>query len=565
MRQILGKFLKFTTLGLILFLVYFTNLSNSFESSKMLVRIYLPTPQHWLELKKAGMEARFGEGKKWVDLILTQEEMDQLKRKGFETSILLTEKQLKSLKLSFDPVYHTYEEMVKELENLESSYPHIARLDSIGISSQNKKVIWAFKISDKVQLEEDEPAVLYNGVHHACEVMGLEICISLINDLLKGYGTDPKITFWIDNTEIWFIPLLNPDGYSAVTSEINLYWRKNIRDLNNDSKLYQFECNDWWTCYTEGVDLNRNYDFNWEYGGSYHPWHYNYRGEYPFSESETQAIRELALAQRFSLSISYHSYGEIVFYPWEWGKGFSPDEPTLRDIASNLALRIKKQNTNEPYDCGHNGALVGMSTNWLYGKLGTFDFIVEVLPYPLFIPPGDQVEPIYQENKPGALYLLERVHGSSITGRITDSATTSPLEAVVRILEIANHFTPPMNERTSDSLYGRYRWLVVPGIYTLEASKNGYYTEIFSNVKVSPHRPTIRDITLERVIVGDLYLDREIDVKDVIFLINYLFKSGPALSSLRSGDVNCNEAVDISDLVYLINYIFKSGYPPCES
>jgi len=265
-------------LFVLLILAGFSIHAQETTHSRMLVRIHLPTPQHWEELKQAGMEARFAEGKKWVDLILTQDQIDQLNRRGFQTSILLTEKQLEILKLSFDPAYHTYQEMVAELDSLQNVYPDVARMDSIGVSTQEKRVIWAFKISDKVQLEEDEPAVLYNGVHHACEVIGLEICMRLINDLLSAYGSHPQITSWIDSTEIWFIPLLNADGHSAVTSEISLYWRKNARDLDEDSILYEYDCNDWWTCFTEGVDLNRNYDFNWEYGGSVQPWHYNYRG-----------------------------------------------------------------------------------------------------------------------------------------------------------------------------------------------------------------------------------------------------------------------------------------------
>jgi hypothetical protein len=529
----------------------------------MLVRVHLPTPQHWEGLKKAGMEARFGEGKKWVDLILTQVEIDQLSKEGFETSILLTERQLKILKLSFDPTYHTYQEMVTELDSLQNAYPEVARMDSIGVSTQEKRIIWAFKISDQVQLDEDEPAVLYNGVHHACEVMGLEICMRLINDLLSVYGSDPEITSWIDNTEIWFVPLLNPDGHSAVTSEISLYWRKNGRDLDGDSLLYEYQCNDWWTCYTEGANLNRNYDFNWEYGGSYLPWHYDFRGEYPFSESENQALRELALFQRFALSISYHSYGEIVFYPWEWGPSYAPDEITLRDIALNIASRIAKQNQEESYDYGHNGALAGMSANWLYGKFGTFDFMVEVLPYPFFIPPGDQIDSVYLSNKPGALYLLERVNGPSITGEITDSTTTLPLEAVVRILEIADHFTPPMNERTSDPIYGRYRWLLTPGTYTLEVSQEGYYTETISNILVSANQPTTENVALMTFLIGDVDQNRVIDIVDVVSLVNYLFKSGPEPDPLWIGDANCNEDVDVSDVVYLINYVFKSGPQPC--
>jgi hypothetical protein len=563
MMKILSKCIKFLALSFLLLFLPLHSILGSDEDSRMLVRIHLPTPQHWEELKEAGMEARFGEGKKWVDLILNQDEIDQLNKKGFETSILLTEKQLKSLKLYFDPTYYTYDEMVKELDSLQNSHPQIARMDSIGISTQEKRIIWAFKISDNVQYEEDEPAVLYNGVHHGCEVMGLEICMRLIRDLLSAYRSDPEISFWIDNTEIWFVPLLNPDGHSAVTSQKNLYWRKNARDMDSDNILYEYECNDWWTCYTEGVDLNRNYDFNWEYGGSYLPLHYNYRGEYPFSESETQALRELALVQRFSLSISYHSYGEIVFYPWEWGKGCAPDEPTLRDIAAGIASRITKRDSKESYDYGHNGALAGMSANWLYGKLGTFDFIVEVLPYPFFIPPGHQVESIYLSNKPGALYLLERVHGPGITGKITDWATHLPLNAVVRVLEIADHFTPPMLERTSNPISGRYRWLLMPGSYTLEFSEKEHYTETISDIRIAPDQITVQNVALKMILIGDLDLNRTIDVKDIIFLINYLFRSGADPDPLWVGDVNCSGTIDISDIVYLINYVFKSGPQPC--
>jgi len=564
MKRIISRPVNSLVLAFFLILLHSASIHGDSEDSRMLVRIHLPTPQHWEELKKAGMEARFGEGKKWVDLILTQEEVNDLNQRGFETSILLTDEQFKSLRLSFDPAYHTYEEMVTELQDLQTDYPDMARMDSIGVSTQGKRIIWAFKISDNVRLEEDEPAVLYNGVHHACEVMGLEICMRLIRDLLSAYGSDPQITSWIDDTEIWFVPLLNPDGHSAVTSEVNLYWRKNARDLDGDLLIHEDLCSDWWTCYTEGVDLNRNYDFNWEYGGSYQPWHYNYRGEYPFSELETQALRELALAQRFTLSISYHSYGEIVFYPWIWGPGYAPDEPALGDIAFNIASRITKQDAEQPYDYGHNGALAGMSTNWLYGKVGTFDYIVEVLPYPFFIPPGHQVKSVYLKNRPGALYLLQRVHGSSITGLVTDSAGGPPLEAVIRILEIAERFSPPMSERTSEPVYGRYRWLVLPGTYTLEVSKEGYYTETISDIAVAQNRPSIQDVTLVRVLTGDPSLDGVVDIKDIVLLANYIFKSGAAPEPLWVGDANCNQDVDISDIVYLINHVLKSGPPPCQ-
>jgi hypothetical protein len=325
--------------------------------------------------------------------------------------------------------------------------------------------------------------------------MGLEICMRLINDLLDDYGSDPQITFWVDNTEIWFIPLLNPDGHSAVTDSISLYWRKNGRDLNGNDTLYEYECNDWWTCDTEGVNNNRNYDFNFLQGGSGSPWLCSYRGAYPFSESENAAIRDLAIEQKFVLSISYHSYGEIVYYPWDWSGSYAPDDAALTQIAQQIALRITQHDGFGSYAYGHNGALVGMSANWLYGTQGTFDYMIEVLEYPYFIIPGSEIDSVYRANKPGALYLLDRVRGSSITGIVSDSITGDPLKAWVKIIEL---YSTDVSPRRSDPHFGRYRWLLTPGFYNLEFSSPGYATKTFSNVSVGPDEPTVLDVQLSQ-------------------------------------------------------------------
>jgi hypothetical protein len=61
---------------------------------------------------------------------------------------------------------------------------------------------------------------------------------------------------------------------------------------------------------------------------------------------------------------------------------------------------------------------------------------------------------------------------------------------------------------------------------------------------------------------GDANADGGIDVGDVVFIINYLFKNGPAPNPLQAADANCDSVVDVGDVVYLINYLFKSGPPP---
>jgi carboxypeptidase T len=495
--------------------------------------------------------------------IFSPEQTERLKELGPKAEPLLANPKLNNLNPLIDPQYHTYEEMMDELDSLAHRFPAIARLESLGVSTQEKRIIWGFKISDNVETDEDEPRVLYVGVHHACEVIGLEICMRLINDLLSGYGIDPQITEWVNNTEIWFIPNLNPDGHSAVTNGTSLYWRKNGRDLNHNGALYEYLCKNWWTCSTEGVNLNRNYDFNWASGGSSDPWHYDYRGETPFSESENQAIRDLASKEKFALSISYHSYGEVVIYPWWWDGAYAPDNPTLDDIAYNIASRILKEDGEEYYDYEVNDALSGMSTNWFYGKLGTYDFTIEVLPYPLFIPPGSQIEGVYQKNKPGALYLLQRVFGPSITGNITDSSTSFRLKATVKILEITKYFQGEMENRESDFLFGRYRWLLLPGDYTLEISKTGYYSDTI-HIIVDSDLPTIKDVALVKFYIGDVDLDRKIGLADVIFIANYILKSGPTPAPIYLADVDCDTKMTLADAIYLANYILKGGSSPCS-
>jgi hypothetical protein len=464
------------------------------SSDLMLVRIFLTDETQIEQVKDMGIEVVSDiEAETRMDVMVSERQLDELIRRGFDTKILMTPEELRALDLRLDPEYHDYEEMVSELTNLESAHPQIAMMESIGVSVEEQRTIWAFKISDNVVQEEDEPAVLYDGVHHACEVMGLEICMRLINDLLNDYGSDPQVTFWVDNTEIWFIPLLNPDGHSAVTDSISLYWRKNGRDLNGNGILYEYACNDWWNCYTEGANVNRNYDFNFIHGGSGDPWHYDYRGASPFSESENVAIRDLAIQQKFVLSISYHSYGEVVFYPWSWGGSYAPDDAALTEIAQQVAFRITQHDGFGTYYHDRNGAQSGMSANWFYGTQGTFDFMIEVLEYPYFIIPGSEIDSVYRANKPGALYLLDRVRGASITGIVSDSITGDPLEARVKIIEL---YSTDVSPRTSDALFGRYRWLLTPGIYNLEFSSPGYVTKSFSSVSVSPSVPTVLDVQL---------------------------------------------------------------------
>ncbi|MCP4711493.1 MAG: hypothetical protein GY869_22980, partial [Planctomycetes bacterium] len=196
-------------------------------------------------------------------------------------------------------------------------------------------------------------------------------------------------TYFVDNREIWVVPMLNPDGHYVV-QEIYDLWRKNTRDNNNSG---QFETNN------DGVDLNRNYGYMWGYdntGSSPDPTSATYRGPGPFSEPETQALRDFCIEREFTIALNYHSSGRLLLYPW----GFIPQNTPDHDIFVALADQFVAENGYIP---GNSGSGIIYSTNggtcdWLYGAQGIFGFTPEVGSQ--FLPPDSEIPALLAETFP---------------------------------------------------------------------------------------------------------------------------------------------------------------------
>jgi hypothetical protein len=457
-----------------------------------------------------------------------------------------------------DSIYHTYLEMQNQLFAWAATYPAIAKIETIGTTQQENRQMYAVKISDNVAIDEDEPVVYFDGAHHACEVMGMEICLALIDTLVTNYGIDPNITNLINTTEIWLVPLVNPDGHSAVMNDLSHYYRKNGRDLNNNGILYEYSCNDWWTCSTEGIDLNRNYDWHWDAGGQSSPTSYYYRGASAGSESENQAVTGLLRRIMPQLAITYHSYGEIVFYPWQMSGQNAPDHPALYAIAYGLAQRIRKESGSQIYDISANDGLAGMAANWQYGRLGSFTFTVETIRYYDFIIPAARFHSVINENLRGCFYLIERAHGSQIMGRIFAPDSITPVRAEVRILE---NYSSEIDPRYSDSTWGRYRWIVQPGTYTVQVISSEYAASTIGNIVVHDFSPTEVNIYLQPLIAGDMNGSGDITPADVTYLVRYFKGLGPAPLPYLSGDTNGDCLLRGSDVTYLVAF-FKGAQSP---
>ncbi|MCI0511778.1 hypothetical protein L0128_01030, partial [candidate division KSB1 bacterium] len=260
-------------------------------------------------------------------------------------------------------------------------------------------------------------------------------------------------------------------------------WRKNTRDNNHNGILYEP---------TDGIDLNRNFDFNWAHGGSGDSTSERYRGEFPFSESECVAFRDLAGEQRFVLAVTYHSQGEVIFYPWSWGERKAPDDKLLTKLAQNLAAQIKTLQGDSTYTAHYGAGTVGQTYPWLYGRLGTFDFVIETGAHVQIFPP-DKLEQIIQSNLPGAFFMLDQLAGPGLTGQITDAHTGAPLAAQIFLPELDYEDISP---RISSPQTGQYFRLLEPNSYRLIIRKAGYQTKIFRKVKILENRWTSLNVQL---------------------------------------------------------------------
>jgi carboxypeptidase T len=427
-----------------------------------------------------------------VVFLSNMEEFKLLKAKGYNADILLQDTSRINLfkrmiygensKLS--PAYHTYESINSEIDDLVKKYPRYVKKIKIGITTQDKRDIFAVKISDNVNKIQDKPGILLNGCHHSNELLGAEICMTALNYMIKGYGNIPEVTDWMNNYEIFIVPVVNVDGHYVVTHNINPSWRKNTRDLNKNGILDE----------ADGIDLNRNYDYNFAFGGSSEDGSGRFRGEYPFSESENVAMKNLAEMKHFVFSITYHSQGEVIYYPWLWGTRKAPDDSLLTGIANGLARSIKTIKGDTCYKAEYGAGMVGQTYPWFYGRYGTFDFVIETSKGAQIVPER-MIKRIVDENINGIRFIMDRAKGPGLTGHITDSKTGKPLQAVVWLPQIE---TEELNRRTSEPVFGRFWRLLLPKTYNLIISKEGYETQVIKDIIVKSGDWTTFDIRLKK-------------------------------------------------------------------
>lgn len=475
--------------------------SNLTGQDKSVVRIDKPTDIEYKILISQKFEVAAYRPGVFIDLVVNQQEHELLTLQGYKMKTMQTGAQMKENMVTGKSLagYRTYTDMYNDLVAIQAAHPAFCKLFDIGDSrgkeytaaayNNYKHDIWAMKVSDNVATEEDEPCVFYMAEHHAREPISLEVNMYILNYLVSNYGTDPDVTFYVNNTQIWFTPLVNPNGHKIVTDEADLWWRKNIRD-NNANNIIDMGGGD-------GVDPNRNY--GWEWGGdgsSSDPYDETYHGPSAFSEPEIMAMKNMLDSHHFVTGITYHSYSELVLYPYGYATGMTaPDNAAMSELAVDMANTIPGEYGGyyTPQASWQLYAAAGVTDDYAYGQHGIFSYCIELGVE--FIPPSGDILPMCTKNLTAALLLLDRVNQSTVTGLVKDANTTLPVVAEIYVNGVDNtgQFREPY---TSDASFGRYYRLLVDGNYTITFSSYGYIPQTFNNVNINSAGQTVLNVNL---------------------------------------------------------------------
>jgi PKD repeat protein len=358
----------------------------------------------------------------FIILFATDEQIEFLTLKGFEPKILYNNY---NEMMGFDRYpemlysFHDYTSMTSELQTIASTYPTITNLSELGQSVQGRS-IWGLKISDNPNVEENEVELRFCGAHHGNEYMSVEIPLLFAWDLVQNYTIDPEITDLIDNREIWIIPMVNPDGRQMGQR----------RNANN-------------------VDLNRDYGYMWNGAGS---------SPSPFSQPETQTIREHALDNNIVLSYSYHTTAQYVNYVWNYKPQPTPDEPwiiMISDVYGDLS-------GYQPINGFDWYQTTGDTNDFSYGCYGGIDTTIETL--------NSNIQSEWNRNR-DAMYYALNISDMGLSGIVTDAITGNPIQATIWVEE---NYWPVYN----DPVIGDYHKPLFEGSYNVSFRANGYQEQI---------------------------------------------------------------------------------------
>lgn len=368
----------------------------------LFVSIQAPHGQSAQSLFALGLDLLPSQDGRSFSALISPQELAYLRSQGWQVEVddaqsrLLSEQQAqftdtRSLSLAeTSRGYRTIRETENYLFEQASRYPQLAKLEDIGDSwlkeqthGQEGYDIWALRLTNRA-IEGPKPVFLMVAALHAREIATSELATRYIDFLLEGYGRSAMATWLLDEYEVVVIPISNPDGRALV--EQGYYQRKNVNSSAG-------ECFGLTVNYQNGVDLNRNFAFDW--GSITQPTlsfcSEIFPGQDPASEPETRALQAFMdrlfaaslaadgsgnLHTRSGMMISLHSFANMVLWPW----GSSSEPPLHAAALRELGLKMASYNGYIAQQAYQLYPISGSLDDWLYANYGVASFTFEVGP-----------------------------------------------------------------------------------------------------------------------------------------------------------------------------------------
>ncbi len=285
--------------------------------------------------------------------------------------------------------YRDLREIGDRVAMLAARHPTLARAQVLGTSVERRPIA-ALAISGG-----GKRTIVLGGGQHAREWISVMTPLCVAERILAQHA-EPRVRRILDKVSFHVVPVMNPDGYHY-TWTVDRYWRKNRRGGH-------------------GVDLNRNYSLAWgQAGSSKDKRSPNYRGAEPFSEPETRAMRNLFDRQRVDALIDFHSYAQVIVYPWAHKRAHPPDRDRFAAIADRMSMAMLATHgyqygvrPGSTLSVGSSGTL----GDWAYGERGALAFLIELRPSggkDGFVLPPEQIVPVCDESLAAVLALAEAV------------------------------------------------------------------------------------------------------------------------------------------------------------
>ena len=360
--------------------------------------------------------------------------------------------------------YPTYNQYVDMMYAFADSFPNICKVHSLGTLNSGREIL-IVNISDNVGQKENEPSFLYTSSMHGDELTGYVLMLRFIDDILNNYNTNNRITYLVNEIDIWINPLANPDGaYAGGNSNV---WGATRSNANF-------------------IDLNRNFPDPQD--GPHpdgNPW-----------QEETLIFMGLSDTINFNLSSNLHTGSVVANYPWDTWSQLTADDSWWQHVCNEYADTCQFYGTGNYFTNYNDGIINGY--DWYEvdgGRQDYMNYYKHCREFTLELsndktPNPQELPSFWNATHPSFYnYMEQSLYG--LRGIITDSVTGLPIKARV---EIANHDVDSSHVYSSLPI-GNYHRYIYQGNYSFTFSKSGYHSKTI-NASILNNNTTYLNVQL---------------------------------------------------------------------